>query len=450
MNSVVDRSGTDAVGIVLKQLESSGVALLVGTVVDLAGVTRAKGIPLRRLAAFQDSGMGAAPSWNVFCVDNGIAFTPSIGVVGDLRLRLDTGQVRVVDDGLAWGPANFHNQDGTASPLCARGRLAGIVDSAAEQRLFPMMGTELEFTLCTPDGGRLPKTSWAAYGLQSVVAHREFLVDLTATLEKAGVGPEQIHAEYGEDQFEVSLAPAAPVGMADACILARLLIGIVAARHNMTVSFSPLPWVGGSGNGAHLHLSLAREGGTLFDGGDGPHGITAEGGSAIGGILAGLNDFMGIYAGSIISGQRLQPGSWAGASACWGLENREAAVRFLAGTAGNPHGANVELKIVDPSANIYLAAAALLGSALEGIRAKLPLPAEVAINPAESAGYAAMALNKEQSTILKALENSALADRILGPDIVEAVVAVRRHEAKQYEDSTAAEIAAAVRFAWSV
>ena len=33
--------------------------------------------------------MGASPSWNVFCVDFGIAFTPALGVTGDLRLRID-------------------------------------------------------------------------------------------------------------------------------------------------------------------------------------------------------------------------------------------------------------------------------------------------------------------------------------------------------------------------
>ncbi|WP_211881600.1 glutamine synthetase family protein [Pseudarthrobacter albicanus] len=434
----------------MMELESGDVALLVGTVVDFAGVTRGKGVPVRRLTTFHESGMGASPSWNVFCVDNGIAFTSTIGVTGDLRLRLDPDRVRRIDTGLAWGPANFHNQDGSLSPLCARGRLAAIVDDAAGQGLFPLMGTELEFTLTTLDGERLPKTSWAAYGMKAVVAHREFLVDLTRTLEKASVWPEQIHAEYGEDQFEVSLAPASPVAMADACVLTRILIGIVAARHDMAVSFSPLPWAGGAGNGAHLHLSLARENAPLFGGGEGPHGITADGGSAIAGILAGLNDFLGIYAGSVVSAQRLQPGSWSGASACWGLENREAAVRFLAGTAGNPHGANVELKIVDPSANIYLAAAALLGSALNGINAKLALPAEVGINPADSPGKDVMALNTEHAMILKALEHSELAARVLGPDIVEGVAAVRRHELEQYADKTPAEIAEAVRFAWSV
>ncbi|MGO4105517.1 glutamine synthetase [Leifsonia sp. YAF41] len=425
--------------------EAVQASLLVGTVVDFAGVTRAKGVPLRRLSTFVTSGMGASQTWPVFCVDNGVAFTPSIGVSGDLRFRIDVDKVRPIDDGVAGGPADFYNQDGSPSALCSRARLAAVVEHASERGLVPMMGTELEFVLTTLTGERLPKASWTAYGINAFVTHRAFLVDLTETLERAGVGTEQIHAEHGEDQFEVSLAPAAPVDMADGCVLTRILIGSVAERHGMAVSFSPMPWVGGSGNGAHLHLSLKRQDRPLFGGGDGPHGLTVEGGSAIAGIIGGLNELMGIYAGSVISAQRLQPGRWSGASAGWGLENREAAVRFLAATTGNPHGANVELKIVDPSANIYLAAAALLGSAVNGIDNNLPLPAELATNSAESA----VALNAEQFSVLAALENSPLAARILGPDIVEGVVAVRRHEATQYADKSPAQIAEAVRFAWS-
>ena len=52
---------------------------------------------------------------------------------------------------------------------------------------------------------------------------------------------------------------------------------------------------------------------------------------------------------------------------CWGTDNREAAVRFVPGGPSNPHGANVEVKIVDPSANPYFATAAILGLALDGI-----------------------------------------------------------------------------------
>ncbi|MEO6200039.1 MAG: glutamine synthetase family protein [Cryobacterium sp.] len=430
-------------------LEDAGVSLLMGTALDFAGVTRSKGVPIRRLASFHESGMGASPSWVVFCVDNGIAFTSSIGVTGDLRLRLDARAVRTIDAGLAWGPTDFVNQDGTWSTHCARGRLTTLVAEAAAAGLATLMGTELEFTLTTLAGERLPKNGWSAYGMKGVVEHRSFLVDLTDTLEKAGVWPEQIHAEYGVDQFEVSLAPASPVEMADASILTRILIGIVAARHNMAVSFSPLPWADGSGNGAHLHLSLSRDGHALFADGNGPHGITSEGGAAIGGILQALPELLGVYAGSAVSAQRLKPGAWSGASACWGLENREAAVRFLAGTHGNPRGANVELKIVDPSANIYLAAAALLGSALNGIDANLPLPPEVSTNPEDDPRHAELALAVDQSSILDALEGSTLAAKILGHDIVEGLIAVRRHEEKKFAGQSAEEIAQALRFAWS-
>ena len=449
VNMSTPRSTRDELEATMLQLESAGVALLVGTALDYSGVTRSKGVPVRRLAAYHETGMGASPTWVVFCADNGIAFTPSIGVVGDLRLRIDRTQVRQIADGLAWGPTDYYNQDGTLSESCARGRLAAVVESAAARGLTPLMGTELEFTLTTREGQELPKTAWTAYGMSAVIRHRDFLVDLTATLENAGVWPEQIHAEYGLDQFEVSLAPASPVAMADASILARILIGIVAERHDMAVSFSPLPWVDRSGNGAHLHLSLSRDGAGLFGGGDGPHGLTSDGGSAIAGILRALPELLGVYAGSAISAQRLKPGSWSGASACWGLENREAALRFLAGTLGNPHGANIELKIVDPSANIYIAAAALLGSALDGIAHSLPLPAEVSSDPSSAAERAVLALPTDQKTILDALEQSALAVEILGAGIVEGVVAVRRHEQQVFADATPEAIAAALRFAWS-
>ncbi len=63
----------------------------------------------------------------------------------------------------------------------------------------------------------------------------------------------------------------------------------------------------------------------------------------------------------------MQPGYWAGAYNCWGTENREAAVRFLIGGPSNPYGANVEVKVIDPSANPYLATATILGLAQHGI-----------------------------------------------------------------------------------
>jgi glutamine synthetase len=228
----------------------------------------------------------------------------------------------------------------------------------------------------------------------------------------------------------------------------RIIISRVARKYGMRVSLSPVPFAGAVGSGAHQHFSLARGDMPLFSGGDGPQGMTAEGQSAIAGVLAGLPDVQGVLSGSILSGLRMQPGHWAGAWACWGSENREAAVRFLSGGPSNPYGANVEVKIVDPSANPYFASAAILGLALDGIDREAPLPDEVAVDPATVPGT--VQLPDTQAEIIAALDDSTLMRKILGDPAVTMLVLVRRHEMEQYGDLSPDELAAKFRLAWSL
>jgi glutamine synthetase len=430
------------------ELRAGGVELVAGSVTDLAGVTRAKYVPLRRLAAFQHAGMGVSPSWSVFCVDSGIAFTPTIGVVGDLRIRIDPADLRPVDDGVAWAPGDLHDQEGRAAPLCVRTLLARTEQAVTERGLSSRVGAELECTMLALDGNHASAEPWSPYGMRTSLDRSAFLVDLAVTAERAGLSIDQLHTEYGHDQLEISLAPTTPVAAADAVILARILIGRAATRHGLKISFSPVPFVGEAGNGAHLHLSLADDAGPLFSGGDGPCGMRPAGQSAIAGVLDSLSDLLGVYAGSVLSASRLKPGNWAGAAKCWGLENREAAVRFIAATPGNPHGANAELKIIDPSANPYLAVTALLGSALRGIDQGLELPDEVADNPAQAAAPPPP-LTTDQRTAIEALETSQIAAELLTPAVIEGVVAVRRHELSTYGDRPPAETTQALRLAWS-
>ena len=432
----------------IDELRAKGVELVAGSVTDPAGVTRAKYVPLRRLGDFQRSGMGVSPSWSVFCVDSGIAFTPTIGVAGDLRIRIDPTTAQVIDDGIAWAPGNLTDQAGDAAPLCVRSLLARTERAAADRGLTALVGAELECTMIAPDGGPASTGPWSPYGIRTSLEHSAFLVDLATAADRAGLSIEQIHTEYGHDQLEVSLAPTTPVAAADAVILTRIVLGRAAARHGLRISFAPVPFEGAAGNGAHLHLSLADADGPLFSGGDGPYGIRPAGGSAIAGVVDALPDLIGVYAGSALSALRLKPGNWAGAVACWGLENREAAVRFIAATPGSPHGANAELKLVDPSANPYLAAAAFLGSALRGVDRGLELPAEVPENPAESA-TAPAPLATDQLSAVDALERSEVAAELLTPEMIEAVVAVRRHELATYGGRPAAETTQALRLAWS-
>src|SRR3712207_8559509 len=85
-----------------------------------------------------------------------------------------------------------------------------------------------------------------------------------------------------------------------------------------------------------MHVSLTRDGVPLLTGGPLAEGLTAEGASAVAGIVRNLPGGIAVLAGTVVSGERMQPGHWSGASACWGVENREAAVRLLLANNGNP------------------------------------------------------------------------------------------------------------------
>ena len=428
--------------------------MVAGTVANMAGNYLAKTVAVGRLEAFASAGLGASPTWNIYSIDGGIAYTPEIGVIGDMRLRLDLDALRILDGGFAWAPCELFDQSGQPLAIDPRGRLRRTQRAIEDAGLAVLVGHELEFTITAEDGSPFARPGWAPYGLGPVLDHEAFLTELLAASAAAGIPLEQLHAEYVSAQFEFSLPPAEPLAAADGVVLARLIVGRLTRKHGLRASFSPFPFAGGGGNGAHLHYSFSRDGAPLFSGGSGSHGITAEGGSSIAGIIAALPGIQAVLGGSILSGYRLRPGYWSGAYACWGRENREAAVRFLEGTLGNPRGANVEVKIVDPSSNPYLATAAILGAALEGIQSSLPLPAEVTVNPADQtseqiAATATVLLPAELGAALDALEASELAVRVLGPEIVGAVLAVRRWELEHYGDVAPDELPERFRFAWS-
>lgn len=456
MAVVSPRAAKPLAAAAIAQLESDGVATLIGTVVNPAGLTHAKTVPLRRMGTFAEPGLGASPVWHAFAIDQtGIVFGDAITPVGDQRVRIDLGALRIIGDGLAWAPAGFFNQDGSPDPYCSRGALGRVVHRLSDAGISAVVGHEMEFLLVGPDGARLPSHLWAQYGLAGVLEFEGFVRDVTNAATGSGVAIEQLHPEYGANQFEISLAPLPPVAAADALVLMRIIAGRVARRYGLRVSLSPLPFAGGVGSGAHQHFSLKRGDAPLFSDSTGINRMTAEGESAVAGLVAGLPQAQGVLAGSVLSGQRMQPGNWAGAYVCWGTENREASVRYLAGGPSNPYGANIEVKVIDPSANPYFATAAILGLALDGIERNLPLGPETTTDPAtltesqrEQAGI--VLLPEKQTDALDVLDGSALMRGILGDEAVDAVVAVRRYEQENFGALTAEEVADKFRLAWSV
>lgn len=444
--------GADAVADLAASLRTRGLRTLTGVVSDTGGVIRGKSVPAARVEDFARAGMGASPSWAVFCVDRGIAFTDDLNAVGDLRLVADLSAAQVLDGGFGWAPADVRDQAGMEAPSCWRGTLRRQVARLGDLGISARVGHELELTLFEADGERVAgEIGWQPYGAGSYSEVSGFAADVCDRLAEVGLPVEQIHAEYGVGQVELSLPPRDPVSAADSVLLARAVIARTARAHALRSSFSPVPVAGGSGNGAHLHLSLERDGYSFIGGGEGPAGLTETGGQAVAGLTALLPEAMAVLAGTVVSGVRMKPHHWAGAFSCWGVENREAAVRLVQAGPGNPGGANLEVKCVDAGANTYLATALVLGFAAYGVEWRLRPPPPVGVDPAdldqaEARVARAVPMPDDAEARIALFEASSTARGILGPVLHRAVVAVRRHEATAYADR---DPHVATRFAWS-
>jgi glutamine synthetase len=453
----MDRQAIEARAVELAaRLAAQDVRAVALTVVDNAGVTRVKTVPVDRLPAAAAWGVGMSPVFDVFQVDDSITTSRHIGgPVGDLRLHPDLDRLTVLaaQPGWAWAPVDRWTQEGEPYVACQRTFARRMAQRAAAAGVALRMAYEIEWFVGVeaPDGAAVPACAGPAYGMTRVVELSDYVRDLLVALAAQGVAVEQFHPEYAAGQLELSVAPADPVAAADLNVLVRQTIRAVAARHGLRVSFAPVVTAGQVGNGGHLHFSAwTAAGANVFAGGEGPHGLTATGESLLAGLLARLPALVAIGAPSVASYLRLVPQHWAGAFQCWGRENREAALRLVTGAVGRRDtAANAEIKCCDAAANPYLLAGALAAVAADSAGGGLRLPAEVTVDPA--------ALPEDDrpprlpDSLDDAVANLEADDGLraaMGEPLFEAVLAVRRAEVAAFADRAPEEIVAATRWAY--
>ncbi|MDB6453221.1 type I glutamate--ammonia ligase [Falsirhodobacter sp. 20TX0035] len=197
--------------------------------------------------------------------------------------------------------------------------------------------------------------------------------EMLSTMKRMGIKVDKHHHEVASCQHELGMIFGGLVEQADNIQKYKYVIHNVAHAYGKTVTFMPKPIKGDNGTGMHVNMSIWKDGKPLFAG-DKYADLSQEALFFIGGILKHAKALNAITNPSTNSYKRLIPGFEAPVLRAYSARNRSGCVRIP--WTESPKAKRVEARFPDPSANPYLAFAALLMAGLDGIKNKIdPGPA---------------------------------------------------------------------------
>ncbi len=188
-------------------------------------------------------------------------------------------------------------------------------------------------------------------------------------LEQQGVDVEVHHHEVaaaGQNEIGTRFAPL--VKRADWMQILKYTVWMTAASYGKTATFMPKPVVGDNGSGMHCHQSIWKDGQNLFAG-NGYAGLSDFALYYIGGIIKHARSLNAITNPGTNSYKRLVPHFEAPINLAYSARNRSAACRIP--HVASPKARRVEVRFPDPTANPYLAFAAMLMAGLDGVQNKI-------------------------------------------------------------------------------
>lgn len=421
---------------------------------DLSAVTRGRSVPSDRLDGHWGAGVGWLPA-NLALTPFGTIVTPNAwGSKGDLRLVPDRGSRFLAETG-AETPfdmiaGDIVELDGRAWPCCPRAILRSAVERLRESSgLSLKVAFEQEFQIF---GADFP----AAHCLSVSALRRTdpFLPKLASALDQAGLDPEVLIAEFGQDQFEASYAPADPVTAADRAVAMREITREIARCLGWRASLAPKTSPDSVGNGLHIHFSLLDGDGRPATAGGEAGGLSTSASRFCAGLLSHLPALTAFTAPSVPSFYRLRPNSWSASWTWLADRDREAALRICPVTtiAGQDpeRQLNVEYRAADATANPYLALAAIIHAGTSGIEAEAA-PAPVVcehpetVDAAERERLGLRRLPETSAAALSCLEADGEAIGWFPREMLDTLTAIRRAEMAKVDDLSPEEVCALYR-----
>ncbi|HEY9086067.1 MAG TPA: type I glutamate--ammonia ligase [Candidatus Tyrphobacter sp.] len=191
------------------------------------------------------------------------------------------------------------------------------------------------------------------------------------TLAEWGMPVEMQHHEVGASQAEINFRFDSLLRTADNLMAFKYIVKNVAARHGKSVTFMPKPVFGDNGSGMHVHQSLWKDDKPLFYDATGYAEASEMMLYYIGGLLTHIDSLLAFCAPTTNSYKRLVPHYEAPVNVAFSARNRSAAIRIPVFYKGKPASKRLEFRPPDPTANPYLAFAALLCAGIDGIKRKI-------------------------------------------------------------------------------
>jgi len=196
--------------------------------------------------------------------------------------------------------------------------------------------------------------------------YQDLRAEMVETMIKCGLRIECHHHEVATGgQSEIDQHFNTLVKSADHMMTYKYIVRRTAGQYGKTATFMPKPLFGDNGSGMHTHQSIWKDGRPLFAG-EGYAGLSQTALYYIGGLLHHARALAAIIAPTTNSYKRLVPGYEAPVNLAYSRRNRSAACRIPMYSA-DPKTKRVEFRPPDPSANPYLAFAAMLMAGLDGI-----------------------------------------------------------------------------------
>jgi glutamine synthetase len=291
------------------------------------------------------------------------------------------------------------------------------------------------------EGGNLghrPSAKGGYFPCAPVDALVDIRAEMLSRMKEMGIPVEKHHHEVAPAQCELGILYGTLVETADRMQLYKYVVRNVAQSYNKTATFMAKPMAGDNGSGMHVHQSLWKNGQPMFAGSE-YAGLSQEALWYIGGIIKhgrAINAFTNPTTNSY---KRLIPGFEAPVVLAYSSRNRSVSCRIP--HYESPKAKRVEVRFPDPTANPYLAFAAMVMAGLDGIQNKIDPGAAMDRNLYDASDEEMKSLPTVCSSLRQALDalekDHAFLTQgdVFSKGMIESYITMKMDEVKMYETS---------------